>query len=315
MKLLAPTVSGAMLIAGGAAAQGIALFGDARLGLGYNVDNDGGVVVDEDGGSPDDLRAVSRVRFGVNLTGQTDGGITFGASILADEAEGGEGGEDGQTEGEVFVSGAWGTLSFGDVDAADQQWVGDAPGNYSLTGLSDINETRFVSNGGSFGEDNGSHFAENPFARPTLRYDFDLENFGFSLSTNRDLNDIGVGAGYTADFAGGSWSVGAGYYTFESFVIVEDPELVIVEDENGNPVVIEGEPVEAAGARRGAVVGGPAGGVRELRRRLDLHEAQLRLRGRRQGRGRQPDPGRLLQRRRLVGRRLLGQGPECRRPR
>ena len=231
MKLLATTVSGAMLIAGGAAAQGIALFGDARLGLGYNVDNDGGVVVDEDGGSPDDLRAVSRVRFGVNLTGQTDGGITFGASILADEAEGGEGGEDGQTEGEVFVSGAWGTLSFGDVDAADQQWVGDAPGNYSLTGLSDINETLFVSNGGSFGEDNGSHFAENPFARPTLRYDFDLENFGFSLSTNRDLNDIGVGAGYTADFAGGSWSVGAGYYTFESFEIVEDPELVLVEDE------------------------------------------------------------------------------------
>ena len=42
MKLLAATVSGAMLIAGGAAAQGIALFGDARLGLGYNIDNENG---------------------------------------------------------------------------------------------------------------------------------------------------------------------------------------------------------------------------------------------------------------------------------
>ena len=51
-----------------------------------------------------------------------------------------------------------------------------------------------------------------------MRYDFDFENFGFSLSTNRDLTDIGVGAGYAADFAGGSWSVGAGYYKFDSFV-------------------------------------------------------------------------------------------------
>ena len=59
MKLLATTVSGALLIAGGAAAQGIALFGDARLGLGYNIDNDGGVLVDDDGDTPDDLRAIS----------------------------------------------------------------------------------------------------------------------------------------------------------------------------------------------------------------------------------------------------------------
>ena len=32
-------------------------------------------------------------------------------------------------------------------------------------------------------------------ARPTVRYDFDFGGFGFSLSTNRDLTDIGVGAG------------------------------------------------------------------------------------------------------------------------
>jgi outer membrane protein OmpU len=226
------TATASALLAGGiASAQGVALFGDARLGLGYNIDNDGGVVVDDDGDAPDDLRAVSRVRFGVNLTGETDSGITFGASIRADNAEGGEGGEDGMNEGEVFVSGAWGTLTFGDVDAADEQWVGDVPGNYSLTGLTDINETRFVSNGGSYGQDDGSHFAENPFARPTVRYDFDFENFGFSLSTNRDLTDIGVGAGYAADFAGGSWSVGAGYYKFDSFRDVGEPQLALVDGE------------------------------------------------------------------------------------
>ena len=218
------TATAALLIGGTASAQGIALFGDARLGLGYNIDNDGGIVVDDDGNPPDDLRAVSRVRFGVNMTGETDSGITFGASIRADNAPGGEGGTDGQTEGEVFVSGAWGSLTFGDVNAADEQWVGDVPGNYSLTGLTDIDETKFVSNGGSFGEDNGNNFAENPFARPTVRYDFDFENFGISLSTNRDLTDIGVGAGYAADFAGGSWSVGAGYYKFDAFTEVGEPE-------------------------------------------------------------------------------------------
>jgi outer membrane protein OmpU len=125
MKTAIPaTIVTAVLLVGGiASAQGVILFGDARLGLGYNIDNDGGVVVDDARQTPDDLRAISRVRFGVNMTGETDSGITFGAEIQADNAEGGEGGEDGQAEGSVFVSGRFGTLTFGDTDAADQQWV------------------------------------------------------------------------------------------------------------------------------------------------------------------------------------------------
>ena len=208
------TVAGGFMLAGGiAAAQGVVLFGDARLGLGYNINNDGSVrEPDADGDFPDDLRAVSRVRFGVNMTGATDSGIAFGATIRADNALGGQGGENGQTAGSVFVSGDWGTLTFGDTNGADEQWVGDVPGNFSLTGLTDLNETRFISNGGSFGDDDSPHFTPNPFARPTLRYDFDIAGFGISLSSNRDLTDIGVGAGYAGDFGGGSWSAGIGYY-------------------------------------------------------------------------------------------------------
>ena len=41
--LFATTALAALAIGGVASAQGIALFGDARLGLGYNIDNDGGV--------------------------------------------------------------------------------------------------------------------------------------------------------------------------------------------------------------------------------------------------------------------------------
>ena len=40
--LFATTAASALLIGGIASAQGIALFGDARLGLGYNINNDGG---------------------------------------------------------------------------------------------------------------------------------------------------------------------------------------------------------------------------------------------------------------------------------
>ena len=145
-----------------------------------------------------------QVRFGVEMTGETDSGMILGAEIWADDAEGGEGGQVRQVEGSVFVSGSLGTLTFGDTDAADQQWVGDVPGAFSLTGLTDINDTKFISNGGSFGDDNGETFAENPFARPTVRYDFVLEeSVGVSVSTNRDLTDIAVGAGYSADLAHG----------------------------------------------------------------------------------------------------------------
>ena len=127
------------------------------------------------------------------------------------------------------MSGSWGTLTYGDTNGADEQWVGDVPGNYSLTGLTDFNETQFVSNGGSFGNDTGNNFASNPFARPTVRYDFDIMGFGLSLSSNRDLTDIGVGTGYAADFGGGSWSVGAGYYKFDSFIQTGDGEPEFVE--------------------------------------------------------------------------------------
>ena len=48
--LFATTAASALLIGGIASAQGIALFGDARLGLGYNINNDGATApLDDDG--------------------------------------------------------------------------------------------------------------------------------------------------------------------------------------------------------------------------------------------------------------------------
>jgi outer membrane protein OmpU len=250
--LFATTAASALLIGGIASAQGIALFGDARLGLGYNINNEGGVLTEtttnDDGtvsvDTPDDLRAVSRVRFGVNMTGETDAGITFGATIRADNAIGGQGGTLGQTAGNVFVSGDWGTLTMGDTNGADEQWVGDV-NEVGLTCLGCQNETLFVSNGGGFGSDTANNFASNPEARPTIRYDFDIMGFGLSLSSNRDLTDIGVGGGYAGQWGNASWNIGAGYYQFDEFSVF-DPEIVQVQvvDDAGDPVIdANGDPV------------------------------------------------------------------------
>jgi len=230
--LFATTATAALAIGGMASAQGISLFGDARLGLGYNINNEGDPLTGDD---EDDVRAVSRVRFGVNMTGETNSGITFGATIRADNAIGGQGGAIGQSEGSVFVSGSFGTLTLGDTNGADEQWVGDLMGNYSLTGLGDINETVYISNGGNFGNDDTNDFFANPEARPTIRYDFEIAGFGLSLSSNRDLSDVGVGGGYSGEFGGGTFEIGLGYYDYSEFD-VQQPTTITGE------VIIDGVP-------------------------------------------------------------------------
>lgn len=278
-KILFASTALATLAIGGAASADIELFGNARLGLGYNINNDGTVnragvddtnskdnstkritrtelvevqeVDPETGvitsrlveqtttedvvtqvGSTEDFRAVSRIRFGVTMTGETDSGIAFGATIRADNsASGGTGASavTGQTAGEVFVSGAWGTLTFGDTNAADEQHVGDAGGNLSVTGLGDLNETPYISNGGGFGDDR-INFAVDPSARPTVRYDYNFAGFGVSVSTDRKLESVGVGGSYTYEFADGSVTGGVGYYDFAEFTTdvadTDDPVTV-----------------------------------------------------------------------------------------
>lgn len=202
--LFATTAAAAIAVGSMASAQGITLFGDARLGLGYGVSNDGDILAFDDSiNDGDDLRAVSRVRFGVRMTGETPTGITFGATIRADNAIGGEGNrggdEDNQYSGSVFVSGTYGTLTFGDIEDAHAQHVGDLP-EIGLVNIGEFNELPYLGN-----DLGGDEF------RPTVRYDYDLAGFGISLSTGSELGSWGIGASYALDFAGGSFTVGAGY--------------------------------------------------------------------------------------------------------
>lgn len=248
--LFATTALAALAVGGMASAQGISLFGSARLGLGYGINNDGTVNRDTNGDPSDDIRGVSRVRFGVNMTGETNSGITFGATIRGDNAKGGNGGGTdgvGQTDGDVFISGAYGTVTMGDTNGADEQWVGDLVGDYSLTGLGDLDETAFISNGGGFGNDDTNNLFDDPNARPTIRYDYEIAGFGLSVSSNKDLNSVGVGGGYSGTFEGGTFNIGLGYYDYEEFTTLSFP---------GAPNILTTVP---GGNEYSAVIGGTFG--------------------------------------------------------
>lgn len=114
--------------------------GEARMGL---VDDFGS------GGTA----FSSRVRISFQAVGQTDGGLSFGASTRAD-LTGGNGANPGDAlnpnngvDSSVFLSGGGFTISMGDVDGAAQAAAGQVDG-VGFTGLGDLNEIEFIGTGG-----------------------------------------------------------------------------------------------------------------------------------------------------------------------
>ena len=157
-------------------------------------------------------------------------------------------------------------------------------------------------------------FANNPFARPTVRYDFDIAGFGISLSSNRDLTDIVVGAGYSADFGGGNCSIGVGYNKFDSFDTTStgDAETITVNRRrhrrSRTTIVVAGATVDRHRRQRRAVVGRPEGHYEKFAFGVDLHQDRTRRQQRppsASGDADRPAVRRLLRLRRLLGRRLL----------
>lgn len=121
-------------------APAVSLSGDARMGIVNYV-------------GTEDTVFTSRARVKFTLSGESDGGLEFGASFRADNA-----GRDfidddtyvtGAREGlagEVHISGSFGKLSMGDVDGAALAAVGHVDG-VGLTGLGDLNESVYIGGG------------------------------------------------------------------------------------------------------------------------------------------------------------------------
>ena len=84
--------------------------------------------------------AVNRIRITFTGSGQTDNGLSYGATIRADQAAAGNTG----TLGTQWVEGAFGRVTMGDVDGADEWAVGDVDG-VGLAGLGFHNEMTYQS--------------------------------------------------------------------------------------------------------------------------------------------------------------------------
>jgi len=176
MKRILATTAILALSAGFASAE-VTLSGDARMGI--------------IGGSDVDTAFTSRARVKFTLSGESDSGFTFGASFRANNAGDAAGG----TAGDVFISGAFGKLSMGDVDHGDKAAVGNISG-VGLTGLGDLNENDYDNSNTSL---------------PRAQYEYVAGSVAVYLSVGLDgsaqSNSYGAGVKYT----GGAYTVALGY--------------------------------------------------------------------------------------------------------
>jgi outer membrane protein OmpU len=208
MKSILFASTALVAFAGAAAAQGVTLTGNAEMGI--------------FGGDDVDAQFFTDIDVTFTMAGETDGGLTFGASIDLDESDGSNVGEssaptvvdpgpdgiEGTADDEVvfnvpgssgaspafaadlqggetiFLSGAFGTLTMGDTDGA-LDWA--------------LTEVAF--NSGSLADDetehagyNGNSGLDGTFDGQILRYDYSFGDFGVALSAEvadeRDDDDI-----------------------------------------------------------------------------------------------------------------------------
>ncbi|MCC1480914.1 porin [Roseibaca sp. Y0-43] len=171
--LLAST---ALIASAGVAAADVSLSGNARMGFIYDGN---------------DVQMTSRARVTFTMSGETDGGLAFGASFDADDAVGAAG-NTRMTQGTVFISGEFGKLTFGDVASAARAAAGDLYG-VGLTGLGDLHEVAYLDRLGLAGLATGLNYDT------AALYEYSIEGFtGYiGLSQNNvvrgfSINPLGV---------------------------------------------------------------------------------------------------------------------------
>jgi outer membrane protein OmpU len=217
MKKLLLASSALVLVAGAASAE-IALSGSARMGLVY----DGTLNAGEG-----ETFFSSRVRIVFTASGETDSGLSFGASMRADQSGGnstvvivlpgpdgivgtaddeeGQIGSSGDTNGDstVFISGGFGKLTMGDVGGAADALVGQVSGvgygpNDSLQEIDFVGTTKTA-----------------------IYYEYSTGGFTFGLGAGQVYNalfdtdtedELNVGVKYSTD----NYSIALGYETSDS---------------------------------------------------------------------------------------------------
>ena len=149
--------STALVATAGMAAADISMSGYAEIGM-------------RDGGGTVGVEMHNDMDISFKLSGASDNGLTFGASIDLDEVANGIASTGGSQA--VHVSGAFGTLTMGDTDGALDKVNAEVA---SLTAIADDHTAHAGYNGGA-GLDAGD----------ILRYDTSYGNFGVSVSIGQD---------------------------------------------------------------------------------------------------------------------------------
>lgn len=212
--LLAST---ALVATAGIAAAEVSISGMAELGIFQNENASGD-------GSTGDLgktRVFSDIDVTFSMTGETDGGLSFGASIDLDEAIGPD-----QTDAArlpnatIFMAYGPMRLTVGDTDSAfDARLTETAIGGA-------INDDHTVHPGY-----NGNSALDEAYGGQEIRLDYSFDAFTASLSVAPDRNATdfdtswSVGVSYNTALAGLDLGVGLGYQQIDEAAAVYDSRI------------------------------------------------------------------------------------------
>jgi outer membrane protein OmpU len=169
--------STALVMTAGVAAADVSVSGNGRMGIAYNSTD------------ANTMSFTSRIRASIAMSGETDGGLSFGGSFGVHDAVAAKTGQSGS----IYISGAFGRITMGDVSGAAESVVGDLHG-VGLTGLGDYNEVNYMSNAD----------------RSAMRYDYTSGDMTLAVSSDNP------GAGSPAyslavGYSTGMYGVGLGY--------------------------------------------------------------------------------------------------------
>lgn len=213
--------STALVAFGGAAVADVALSGRAEMGIAdTDVANVG-------------AQFFTDIDVTFTMTGETDNGLTFGASIDLDESAGAanlafapatEGGET------IFISGGFGTVTIGDTDGA-MDWALREAGNVGNGGSIADDETEHAGYFGSYHDGAAGQDGQ------ILRWDYSSGAFGVAISYEQGDVDLGAAAGtvgetdgfglgfkYALDLSGTTVNFGLGYQTIDG--LATDVDIV-----------------------------------------------------------------------------------------
>jgi outer membrane protein OmpU len=208
--LLAST---ALVIFAGTAVADVAITGRAEMGI-FSADSVGAPTTVNNVTTFATVGGITQFFTDIDVTftmsGETDNGLTFGASVDLDEGGAGaaavaNNADDGGAT--IFISGGFGTLTMGDTDGA-LDWA-----------MTDIGNIR---NPGSIADDETSHggyvgaYLDGKYDGQILRYDYSFGDFGVAVSVEQDdhnaLDDgFAVGVKYSMDMGGVGIDFGLGY--------------------------------------------------------------------------------------------------------